>query len=429
MKTIKAYKTELKPNNKQASMLEGCCGYARFVYNWALAYWIDEYKRGEKRTGWMKLNTKLTVLKQADYKWMYEYPNCIREYAMRNCDSAYQNFFRNIKSGRNGKNGKQAGFPKFKKKKSAKQSFTIGNKDVKIESDRIRLGKLGWFRLKEKDYLPIAPEKIYNATVTKRGNRWYVSVQCDVEMPERKAQGEPVGVDVGIKSLAATSLGNYYENPKALQKAQEQLVRLNRELSRRKLGGKNRSKTQKKLAKLYWRIENIRKDALHKATSDILAIAKQDTERPRAVIIEDLNVKGMVKNHHIAQAVSDASFYEFRRQLEYKGNWYGTEVYVIDRFYPSSKTCSNCGAIHQDLKLSDRIFKCECGLEIDRDLNAAINILKFYTAKHAGINACRDGKVTDFGQCPSVKQEAGSGKLVNPVWLQTELSICGEAGC
>ncbi len=404
MKTIKAYKTELKPNNKQASKLEGCCGYARFVYNWALAYWIDEYKRGEKRTGWMKLNTKLTELKQTDYKWMYEYPDWIRVYAMRNCDLAYQNFFRNIK---NGKSGKQSGFPKFKKKKSAKQSFTINGQAIKIESNRIRLGKLGWLKLKEKDYLPIATEKIYNATITKRGNRWYVSVQCDVEMPERKAQGEPIGVDVGIKSLAVTSLGNYYENPKALQKAQERLVRLNRELSRRKLGGKNRNKTQKKLAKLYWRIENIRNDTLHKATSDILAIAKQDTERPSVIIIEDLNVRGMVKNHHLAQAISDASFFEFRRQLEYKGNWYGTEVYVIDRFYPSSKTCSNCGAIHQDLKLSDRIFKCECGLEIDRDLNAAINIKN--RAKHAQINACgEEHKTSRVPLAASLKQEAGS---------------------
>jgi len=410
MKTIKAYKTELKPNNKQASKLEGCCGYARFVYNWALAYWIDEYKRGEKCTGWMKLNTKLTELKQTDYKWMYEYPDWIRVYAMRNCDLAYQNFFRNIK---NGKSGKQSGFPKFKKKKSAKQSFTINGQAIKIESNRIRLGKLGWLKLKEKDYLPIATEKIYNATITKRGNRWYVSVQCDVEMPERKAQGEPIGVDVGIKSLAVTSLGNYYENPKALQKAQERLVRLNRELSRRKLGGKNRNKTQKKLAKLYWRIENIRNDTLHKATSDILAIAKQDTERPSVIIIEDLNVRGMVKNHHLAQAISDASFFEFRRQLEYKGNWYGTEVYVIDRFYPSSKTCSNCGAIHQDLKLSDRIFKCECGLEIDRDLNAAINLVNWYknTAKHAGINAQGEEKLQT-----SVSAPRGTEKQVLVSW-------------
>lgn len=135
MRIIRAYKTELKPNNKQATLLEGCCGYARFVYNWALAYWIDENKRGEKRTGWMKLNTKLTELKQTEFKWMYEYPNWIRVYAMQNCDLAYQNFFRNIK---NGKGGKQAGFPKFKKKKSSEQSFTINGNDIKlnqIESD------------------------------------------------------------------------------------------------------------------------------------------------------------------------------------------------------------------------------------------------------------------------------------------------------
>jgi len=201
-----------------------------------------------------------------------------------------------------------------------------------------------------------------------------VSVQCKQEIEVTQATGEPIGVDLGIKELAVTSDGRRFENPKPLKKAQTKLKRLQRELSRRKKGGKNREKTRKKIAKAYQRIANIRRDTLHKATSAIVAKTKPDSERPSGVVLEDLNVSGMLANHCLAQAISDVGFAEFRRQLEYKTVWYGSELIVADRFFPSSRLCRHCGCINSELKLSDRVWTCDCGAVHDRDLNAAINL-------------------------------------------------------
>jgi putative transposase len=389
----KAYKTELQINNKQSSYFEECAGLARFVYNWALDYWIEEHKEGNKRTGWMKLGTELTKQKQSEFSWMYKYSNWIRTYALKNCDQAYQNFFRNVK------NGKTPGFPKFKSRKTAPKKFTINGQTIKITETKIRLPIIGWICMKEHGYIPVN-KKVLSATISEKNGRWYISVLVEETLEQAPKPEKIIGVDLGIKHLAVTSEGVYYENPKSLYKQEKKLKRLDRKISRKVKGSKNREKAKLIRAKAYEKVARIREHSLHCITTE-LARTKS------IIVVEDLNVSGMQKNHHLAKAISDASFAEFRRMLEYKCNWYGSELIVIDRFFPSSKTCSNCGAIMSDLKLSDRVYKCsDCGFEIDRDLNAAINLKN--RAKHAQINACGEDNVrpVDSLWAASLKQEA-----------------------
>ena len=395
MEITRAYKTELQPNNKQITHFRGSCGMARFVYNWALDYWIKEYERGEKRTGWMKLNTKLTELKKSEYIWMYEYSDWVRVYAVKQCDDAYQNFFRRVGQ------GAKPGFPKFKSKKFSKMGYTINGNVIRITETAIKLPKIGWIRLKEHGYIPVKPNKICYATVSESNGKWYVSVTVNENIPEQPIAKNVIGVDLGIKSLAVTSDGVYYENPRALYVAEKRLKRLNRWLSRKKEGSSNRKKAKIARAKAYEKVARIRGHVLNEITTEL-------AKTKSVIVIEDLNVSGMLKNHHLARAISDVGFFEFRRQLEYKCKWYGSELIVIDRWYPSSKTCSNCGAINKELTLSDRTYKCDCGLEIDRDLNAAINI----RAKHVRSNACGEIRRPQNIEAVSMKQEADS-ELVN----------------
>ena len=393
----KAYKTELQVNNKQASYFEECAGLARFVYNWALEYWIEEYKAGnKKRTDWMKLGIELTKLKQSESTWMYKYSKWINSYALKNCDRAYQNFFRNVR------NGKKPGFPKFKSRKTAPKKFTINGSVIKITETEIKLPKVGWIKLKEHGYIP-TNKKLVNATISEKCGSWYISVITEENVPELTPGHEHVvGVDLGIKHLAVTSDGTYYENPKSLYKYKRKLKLLDRRVSRKVKGSKNREKAKIIRAKAYEKVARIREHSLHEITTELART------KSAVIVIEDLNVSGMQKNHHLAKAIGDASFYEFRRMLEYKCKWYDSELIVVDRFFPSSKTCSNCGAIKDDLTLNDRVFKCDsCGFEIDRDLNAAINLKN--RAKHARIDAC--------------------GENVNPVESLQVISLKQEAGC
>ncbi len=389
---MKAYKTELQVNNKQASYFTECAGFARFVYNWALAFWIEEHKDGKKRTGWMKLSNELTKQKQSEFTWMYKYPNKIRAYALRNCDQAYQNFFRNIK------NGKRAGFPKFKSKKISPQSFTLSGDRIDIKETKVKLPKIGWVSLKEHGYIPVN-KKIVNATISEKNKRWYISVLVEEEAVEKAPEPEKViGVDLGISHLAITSEGVFYENHKTLYKAEKKLKRLDRKVSRRVKGSKNREKAKLERAKAYEKVSRIREHYLHQVTTEL-------AKTKSVIVIEDLNVAGMQKNHHLAKAISDASFAEFRRMLGYKCPEYGSQLVIVDRFFPSSKTCSNCGAIKSDLKLSDRVFRCnDCGFEIDRDLNAALNL----RAKYVRSYACGEDIIpAESLQAASLKQEAG----------------------
>mgnify|MGYP001079358659 CR=1 FL=1 len=396
MKIIRAYKTELNPNDKQKSFFAGSCGMARFVYNWALDYWIKEYEKGDKRTSWMGLHKKLIQEKQNNLAWMYKYSSWISIYAIKQCDEAYQAFFRRIKQ------GKKPGFPKFKSKKRSNKTFTINGQAVNTTETKIRLPKIGWIRLKEHGYIPVNPDKICYVTISEKNGHWYISITVEEYIEEQETIKHIIGIDLGIKTLAVTSDGIYYENPKELYKAEKKLKRLDRWLSRKERGSSNYRKAKLLRAKVYEKVTRIRKHVLNEITTEL-------AKTKSILVIEDLNVSGMMKNHHLARAISDVSFFEFRRQLEYKCAWYGSELFVVDRWFASSKTCSNCGAINSDLKLSDRVYKCDCGLEIDRDLNAAINLKKYYRAKHVRINACGDeGKTNKISLAASLKQEADS---------------------
>ena len=239
---------------------------------------------------------------------------------------------------------------------------------IHVFDKAIQLPRLGLLRLKERGYLPTSDVHILSATVSEKAGRWFVSLQVEMEIPDPLPAQKPVaGVDLGINRMAQVSDGSYIENPRALKQALAKLKRLQRVVSRRQKGSANRRKAIWRLARAHYRVANIRKDALHQATT-WLARTKS------AIVLEDLNVNGMMKNHHLAQAIADVGLYEFRRQLEYKGAWYGCEVFLADRFFPSTKRCSQCGH-EQEIGLAERVYRCEmCGLVMERDLNAAINL-------------------------------------------------------
>lgn len=378
MTIIKGYKTELRLNNVQKTMCLKSAGVARFAYNWGLRIKIDEYEATKKSPNAIELHRRLNCLKQSDYPWMYDVSKCCAQEALRDLDTAFKNFFRRVKQ------GETPGFPKFKSRHKGIGSFRLTGA-IKVTSGKIKLPRLGWLRLKEKDYLPQYAH-ILSATVSEKAGRWFVSLQVKEETLDPEQKSEACGVDVGIKQLATLHDGTTFDNPKALSKLRERLNRAHKSVSRKKKGSQNRKKAGKRLQKLYLRIGNVRKDAIHKATTAI-------TKQYGLIGIEDLNVAGMMKNHKLANAVSDASFNEFQRQLTYKAEWNGGQIVQADRWFPSSKTCSSCGTKKETLTLSERVFCCEnCGLTIDRDVNAAIN-LRNNTVSPTGINACGVGKV------------------------------------
>ncbi len=362
-----AFKTELDLNNQQRSACVRHAGTARFAYNWGLERKIAAYQAGEKIPSAIDLHRELTRLKKGELSWMYEVSKCAPQEALRDLDQAFQHFFRRVKEKRAGKSVK-VGFPRFKSRKRWDGSFRL-NGAIWIYDCHIQLPRLGILKLKECGYLPITGVRILSATVNEKAGRWFVSVQVEMEIPDPEPAEKPVaGVDLGINRLAQVSDGTYFENPRALKKSLARLKRLQRRVSRRKPGSANRLKAVRQLAKAHYRVANIRKDSLHQATT---WLAKTKS----AIVLEDLNVNGMLKNHHIAQAIADVGLYEFRRQLQYKGQWYGCEVFLADRFFPSSKQCSRCGTVKDSLSLSERTYHCEnCGLVIDRDWNAAINL-------------------------------------------------------
>ncbi len=361
----RAYKTELDPNNKQCTMMGRCCGTARFVYNWGLTEWKQWYEDGKKPSEY-SLRKHFNSVKDEVCPWVREVPYAVTEAALRNLGSAFKHFFRRVKNGE-----KKVGYPKFKKR-GRHNSFQLRN--TKVEGDRVRLTSIGWGRLKERGYLPITDSGTKfgtYATISEHAGRWYISVQVEEEIPDPVNDSTlVVGVDFGLKALAVCSDGTVYENPHVLREAQRKLNRLQRELSRRTKGGANWRKTKAKLQRQHAKVQNVRRYILHDISHDIIV-----NKQPATIAIENLNVSGMMSNHHLAQAIADVGFYELRRQIEYKAKWHGVNVVLIDRWFPSSKTCSRCGCIKDDLALGDRIFKClDCGLEIDRDYNAALNL-------------------------------------------------------
>lgn len=378
MKIVRGYKTELDLNNAQRTACLKHAGAARYAYNWGLRRYQEEYAAGRKTPNAKSLHREINLLKQTNIPWAYEVSKCAFQEALRDLENAFKHFFRKCKLKKMGMWKKKCGYPKFKTKKKGIGSFRLTGA-IHVTDKHVQLPRLGKLRLKEKgkkQYIPTSGVKILSATVSEQAGRWFVSIQVEEEAANSvPATGQVIGVDLGIKTLATCSDGRAIENPKALRSNLKKLKRLGRSHSRKVKGGKNRKKAARKLARLHARIAHIRSDALHKATAQIVAKTKPDIERPAVIVIEDLNVSGMLKNRKLSRAIADVGMYEFRRQLEYKSEQAGSTVKVVSRWYPSSKTCSNCGWVDEDQTLNDRTFICKkCGIVLDRDLNAALNL-------------------------------------------------------
>jgi putative transposase len=367
MNILRAFKTELDLNNAQKTACVRHAGAARFAYNWGLERKIKAFRARERIPTAFDLHRELNALKKSELSWMYEVSKCAPQEALRNLDRAFEDFFRRVQQKRAGKNIK-VGFPRFKSKKNGVSSFRLTGV-IHVFEKAIQLPRLGILRLKEPGYLPTTGIHIFSAAVSEKAGRWFVSLQVEMNIPDPDPHGRPcAGVDLGINRMAQVSDGQFFENPRALKRNLSKLKHHQRVVSRRQKGSSNYKKSVKKLEKVHFRVTNIRKDALHKATT---ALAKTKS----AIVLENLNVSGMVKNHHLAQAVADVGFFEFRRQITYKGDWYGCQILLADRYYPSTKRCSQCGNEKVSMNLNERSYRCSyCGLVIDRDLNAAINL-------------------------------------------------------
>jgi putative transposase len=370
VKVLRAFKTELDPNNVQRTLLLKAAGTARFAWNWGLGRRIAEHKATGKSSTAITQHRQLNALKATDFPWMYDVSKCAPQEALRDLDKAYQSFFRRVKA------GEKPGFPRFKSRHKTLPHFRIGS-ICPVAAGKVKLPRIGWVRLKEHGYLPITGMpgvRVLSTTVKGTGSgRWFVSVQCEVEAPDPKPAEnavERIGLDVGLKSFVTLSDGTKVEPPKALWKAMRRVKRLQRRVSRRVKGGMNRRKAVWRLNAAHFRVSCRRSDWLHKLTTMLVR-----TKPAKLYVVEGLDIRNMVKNHKLAGAISDAGWGEFFRQLEYKAQARGLEVMRAPRFFASSKTCSGCGAVKETLKLSERTYECgSCGLVMDRDLNAARNL-------------------------------------------------------
>lgn len=394
---ILAHKIALDPNNAQATYFARACGVARFAYNWALAEWKRQYEAAKTdpafpKPSQMALRRQLNAIKRERFPWMLKVTKNAPQMAIIQLGEAFNNFFK-----------KRARYPTFRKK-GVHDRFTLTNDQFSVEGSRIRIPALGWVRMRE----PLRFEgKITSATVSRVADGWFVSIAVETQDNShlRPAENQGVvGVDLGIKALATLSTGEVVHGPKALSMLLSRLRRASRSLSRKVKGSANRKKARQRLAKLHSRIANVRRDGLHQLTSDI-------TRRFSTIVLEDLNVRGMVRNRHLARAVSDMGFAELRRQVEYKAAMRGGEVIFADRFYPSSKMCSACGHALDVLSLAVREWTCQyCGAHHERDINAAVNLKNL--AASSAVTACGE-------------EGSGSGRKtrVKPVSTKQEVSF------
>ncbi|ABG86760.1 RNA-guided endonuclease InsQ/TnpB family protein [Clostridium perfringens] len=376
----RAYKIEINPTDEQMFKIQQTIGVSRFVYNLYIARNKEIYEKEGKFVSGMEFSKWLNneyIPNNQEMNWIKEVSSKATKQAIMNGDKAFKDFFKKAK-----------GFPRFKKKKNqdVKAYFPKNNKtDWTIERHRVKIPTLGWVRLKEFGYIPIN-SIVKRGTVSQKADRYYVSILVEEDYKEvSKSINEGVGIDLGIKDFAICSDGNKFKNINKtynVKKLEKKLKREQRRLSRKyeslKIRNKNikegrptRQNIQKqvvKVQKLHKRLTNIRTDYINKT------VAKIVEQKPSYVTIEDLNVKGMMKNKHLSKAVAQQKFFEFKTKLTVKCKEKNIELRIVDRFYPSSKTCSQCGKVKKDLKLSNRIYKCDCGLSVDRDLNASINL-------------------------------------------------------
>ena len=364
---ILSKKVRLYPSEIQEKKLWQSVGTARFIYNWTLSKQEENYKNGGKFISDGILRKELTKLKKNELNWLNEVSNNVAKQAVKDACNAYKRFFNRLSDK-----------PRFKSRKNSKKSFYNDNIKLKVKENRlVNIEKVGWIKTNEQ--LPIGV-KYSNPRISYDNKYWYISVGIEKEEIKEKLTDVSLGIDLGLKDLAICSDGTVFKNinkSNVVRKIEKRLKRLQRQVSRKyeknKKGKeyvktKNIIKLEKCIQQIHRRLANIRNNYLHESTTSIVKT------KPYRVVIEDLNVKGMMKNKHLSDAIRKQGFYEFKRQLEYKCKFIGIELVVADRFYPSSKTCSQCGEIKKDLKLKDRVYNCSCGLSIDRDLNASINL-------------------------------------------------------
>ena len=380
---IRTIRVMLIPNNKQKTKLFQYADTARFAYNWALGREKDNYKNGGKFIPDRDLRKEFTRIKKTDeYSWLNNISNNVTKHAIKDACDAYKRFFKGYSK-----------FPKFKSRKFSTPSFYQDNGKIRFSDTCVKVEgfaaskkknkqKINWIRLAERNRVPTGC-KYFNPRIKYDGINWWLTVGIEYENSTASPANKGIGIDLGIKDLAICSDKNTYKNinktqkVKKLEKTKRRLQRsISRSYEKNKKGKEycktnNVIKKEKLLLKLNHRLTNIRMNYLHQTTSEIIK------REPSFICIENLNVSGMMKNKHLSKAVQQQSFYEFRRQIEYKSAWNNITVIIADRIFPSSKMCSRCGAIKKDLKLSDRIYKCECGNVIDRDFQAALNLKQY----------------------------------------------------
>lgn len=380
---IKTMKIMLLPNNKQRTKLFSCAGVARFAFNWAIAYERDNYANGGDFLSDGELRKTLTELKKTDeLKWLNDFSNNITKQAVKDACIAFCNFFRN-----------RCEFPRFKSRKKSKPSFYVDTDKIQFSGTHVKLEKLtnsrktnrqkfNWIKLSEKNRIP-NEGKYINPRVTFDGINWWISVGVEISDNTDQPQGDGIGIDLGLKYLAVCSDKNIYENinkTHEMNRLRKKKRRLQRRISKKYLINKkgdsycktsNIIKSEKELLKLNHRLSGIHHNYLHQITSEIIE------RKPSFIVLEDLNVSGMMKNKHLSKAIQEQGFYEFYRQLKYKAGWENTKFIEAPRFYPSSKLCCVCGNIKTDLKLKDRVYHCSCGNIIDRDYKASINLYAY----------------------------------------------------
>lgn len=358
---LKAFKYRIYPSQEQQTVIHKTFGCVRFVYNYYLNKKIKLYKNEAKSLSKIDCNNHCNRTLKDEFQWLREVDKCSLTNSIYNLDSAYQKFFK-----------EKVGFPKFKSKHNNRKSYTTNwsnnNIDVDFKNNKVKLPKLKWVNAK---IHRLFQGQIKSATISVTpSGKYFVSILVDVHIVALPNSTNMIGFDLGISEFIVDSNNNHIDNPKTLYRYEQKLAKLQRKLSKKQKGSKNGNKARIKVARLHEKISNIRKDFLHKLSSQII-------NENQVIISEDLQVKNMIKNHSLAKAISDVSWGEFTRQLEYKSKWYGRTYHKIDRWFASSQTCGNCGFVNKQIKLlSIRKWECnECGITHHRDENAAKNIL------------------------------------------------------